>query len=126
MDFFRIRHGSKFDPQRIELFIHWFDFAMAFYQSEKFFCFKDRIVNQSAEPYSKGICEHHEGENTAQREYVNRFLFIIFRMAQASLVPLFYRYTAIFTISSMARTSLATLMPSIYRYTSMFAILRMA
>jgi hypothetical protein len=45
---------------------------------------------------------------------------------QASLIPLLYRYIAIFTILSMARTSLASFMPSIYRYASILAISRMA
>ena len=53
------------------------------------------------------------------------YLFFLDR-GQASFVPLLYRYIAIFTILSMARTSLATLMPSIYRYASILAILRMA
>jgi len=30
------------------------------------------------------LCEHHERENTTQREYVNRFLFIIFTMGKGS------------------------------------------
>jgi hypothetical protein len=44
-------------------------------------------VKLPAEPYSKGFRKHHERENTTQREYVNTFLFIIFRMRQAIAVP---------------------------------------
>ena len=56
---------------------------MAFYQSEKFFCFKDQFVKLPVEPHSMGIREHHEREDIRHGEYVNRFLFIIFTMSES-------------------------------------------
>jgi hypothetical protein len=55
----------------MDLFIHWFDFTLAFYQSEKFFLVKDQFVIQSAEPYSKGFRSQHRKQDTTLSEYVN-------------------------------------------------------
>jgi hypothetical protein len=54
-------------------------------------------VKLPAEPYSKGFRKHHERENTLSLQYVNRFLFIIFRMsASKSRANLISSYSDIY------------------------------
>jgi hypothetical protein len=64
----------------MDLFIHWFDFTLAFYQSEKFFLVKEQFVNQSAEAYSKRIRSQHAHTIAKHSHAVNIFFLIIFRM----------------------------------------------
>jgi hypothetical protein len=96
------------------------------FTSAKSFFSQRSFVHLLADPDFIGISEQHTHTIAKHSHAVNGFLFIFLEWVQASLVPLLYRYIAIFTILSMARTSLASFMPSIYRYASIFAILRMA
>ncbi len=52
-------------------------------------------MNLSSEAHSKRIREHHEHTLADTPQGVNIFLFIIFRLGQASIIPLFYCYIAI-------------------------------
>jgi hypothetical protein len=47
----------------------------------KVFFIRERIVKLPAQLELISLHEHHEGENTTQREYVNRQIWIYFRMS---------------------------------------------
>jgi hypothetical protein len=51
----------------------------------KFFLVKEQFVIQSAEPYSKGVRSQHSHTIAKNRQDVNTFLFIIFRMVASKL-----------------------------------------
>jgi hypothetical protein len=51
----------------------------------KVFLVKEQFVIQSAEPYSKGIRSQHSHTLAKNRQDVNRFLFIIFRLGASKL-----------------------------------------